>query len=317
MGRLKGCLKKLEIEKKKENKEKRIHTPTPKAPSSIQDKRIPMHLWSDGIKSTIPIRSFINPDSSRNANTILVIGDGDLSYTVSLIKDHLIIEDSIVTSVPEKNEDTLIKDFRCQNNISTLKNVKILYGIDVNKKLNLSEMIGGDSRISRIIFNHPHTGEGIKNRSLNIKSQQKLILNFLLQSSQWLDDLYKKGNACGGGGGGLGGVDDGLGGENVNEYLKRSSCMAMNHSSNESGIEISTSLIEPEIHLTVWEGDPYDLWDIKKMAQKNCPLLSLKETFPFIHKRYPSYKHQKTNGHSQESFEGRKSRTYVFVRKCK
>lgn len=318
MGRLRGCLKKMEIEKKKQ---KPVGIPSKKETTAFQDKRIPMHRWSDGVKTTIPIRSFINPDSQIPTNTILVIGDGDLSYTLSLIRDHCILEDSIITSVPEKSEEALAKSFRCEDNIASLKNVKILYGIDIMKKLNLSQMIEG--RIARIVFNHPHTGEGIKDRDLNIKSQKKLILQFLLQASLLLEDAHKA--------------------ISLVDPLKRFSCMAMDHSGSSSigtgsgsgshgsghevlstidtkkgsKIEISTVLMEPEIHLTVWEGDPYDLWDVKKLAFNGCPKLALKESFPFIHKRYPSYAHQKTNGHSQDSFAGRKSRTYVFVRKSK
>lgn len=323
MGRLRGCLKKMEMEKKKQ---KPVGIPSKKEATASQDKRIPMHRWSDGVKTTIPIRSFINPDSQIPTNTILVIGDGDLSYTLSLIKDHFILEDSIITSVPEKSEEALVKSFRCEDNIAFLKNVKVLYGIDVMKKLNLPQLIG-EARIARIVFNHPHTGEGIKDRDLNIKSQKKLILQFLLQASLLLEDAHKA-------------KDRSI---SLVDPLKRSSCMAMDHSGSSSigtgggccgfgtgdgvlstidtkkgsKIEISTVSMEPEIHLTVWEGDPYDLWDVKKLAFNGCPKLALKESFPFIHKRYPSYAHQKTNGHSQDSFAGRKSRTYVFVRKSK
>jgi hypothetical protein len=74
------------------------------------------------------------------------------------------------------------------------------------------------------------------------------------------------------------------------------------------------SMVQSEIHVTCWTGEPYDAWEVKKLATF-VGKLELLESFAFDAERYPGYRHCRTIGHinGDETFKDRPSRTYVFT----
>ncbi|KAL3900204.1 MAG: hypothetical protein SGCHY_001507 [Lobulomycetales sp.] len=122
-----------------------------------------------------------------------------------------------------------------------------------------------NQRFSKIVFNFPHTGSGIKDKRLNILKQQALIQAFLESASSLLDPSHG------------------------------------------------------EIHITTKTGDPYDLWDIKKIAKKLG--LECKTSFKFFPELYPGYKHRRTLGWKEgvsaddnsEILKGGPPRTFCFT----
>ena len=90
---------------------------------------------------------------------------------------------------------------------------------------------------------------------------------------------------------------------------------------------------EAELHITLKEGVPYDLWNLKGLARpvrsSQHPMAigrrfrwRCKETFRFVASRYPGYAHRRTLGGptqpGQTPFLGEAGevpcRTHVFVR---
>lgn len=74
--------------------------------------------------------------------------------------------------------------------------------------------------------------------------------------------------------------------------------------------------------VTLFEGEPYTLWNIRDLARHSG--LQLEKSFKFQAKAYPGYRHARTlgvvkdrNGESGGGWRGeeRSSRTYIFVRK--
>ncbi|RIA86345.1 hypothetical protein C1645_727126 [Glomus cerebriforme] len=53
-----------------------------------------------------------------------------------------------------------------------------------------------------------------------------------------------------------------------------------------------------EIHITTKTGEPYNQWNIKKLA-KSTGQLAIKETIDFIPNQYPGYEHRRTLGYQR------------------
>lgn len=76
------------------------------------------------------------------------------------------------------------------------------------------------------------------------------------------------------------------------------------------------------IIVTLFDGEPYTLWNIRDLARHSG--LQVEKSFKFQAKAYPGYKHARTlgvvkskNGEAGGGWKGeeRKARSYVFVRK--
>jgi 25S rRNA (uracil2634-N3)-methyltransferase len=84
----------------------------------------------------------------------------------------------------------------------------------------------------------------------------------------------------------------------------------------------STPSSTSSIIITLFEGEPYTLWNIRDLARHSG--LQVEKSFKFQAKAYPGYKHARTlgvvrgrNGQVGGGWKGeqRSARSYVFVRK--
>lgn len=87
-----------------------------------------------------------------------------------------------------------------------------------------------------------------------------------------------------------------------------------------SSRQVFNDMNDGEIMVTLKSGNPYDLWDIKKLAKQSGKLLT-KTSFMFNPKLYPGYQHRRTIGFSEglskpenEEIIDKNCRTYVFVK---
>lgn len=284
-----------------------------------------VHEWSDGQRSMIPFR-FIGDD------LVIIFGDGDLSFSRALTT--LLAGGNLDNLVSTVFEDEITLSERHQNAADNVVSVieagaKVLYGVDATRittkglmaKLAANFTTAKGIRIGRIVFNFPHTGAGIKDRDLNIRAQQKLILSFLNNAANLLESqttpIGEKGKAT---------------------VVKRKTIMALpldgEHQEQVNLFDGANYFgdrdytLQPEIHLTIWEGDPYDDWNIKQLAQ-STQKLKLLESFSFNPERYPGYEHCKTIGGTlvdggdshlhpgslDEHAKNKPSRTYIFTLK--
>jgi len=71
------------------------------------------------------------------------------------------------------------------------------------------------------------------------------------------------------------------------------------------------------IIVTLFEGEPYTLWNIRDLGRHAG--LQVEQSFKFFSSAYPGYRHARTlgvvKGESAWKGEERKARSYVFVRK--
>ena len=118
-------------------------------------------------------------------DTILLVGEGNFSFSLALAEQLTSGHGMVCTSydteliVKEKYPESVeileaLNDYESQ----------VLYGIDATK-LDKHAIIR-KNRFSKIIFNFPHVGLGIKDQDRNIKANQELILDFLASASTLL-----------------------------------------------------------------------------------------------------------------------------------
>jgi 25S rRNA (uracil2634-N3)-methyltransferase len=287
-GKLKRSLKKFLQTDSKKSKSTAVEA----TKAAKKDTRVVWHQWSDEKRTRLPYRS-------EWGTVIVVVGDGDLSFSASLLDT--IPGEQIVATILDTEEAMKEKYPGASTNVDQLRNngARVLFSLDATKlsRKYLIGRLGEMPKVSRIVFNFPHTGEGIKDRDYNIRAQQKLIVGFFQASTKLLLEQ---------------GVWEGV-------ILERKTLMAtplaqevVSQPDEEGDTHIARQ--KPEIHLTCWTGDPYDDWNVKKLAT-SVPSLHLHESFSFDLSRYAGYKHRRTIGAvtDDEAFTKKSARTFVFT----
>ncbi|KAF3923949.1 hypothetical protein AA313_de0209731 [Arthrobotrys entomopaga] len=136
-------------------------------------------------QSTKPFIPF-NPLSSA----LLLIGEGDFSFTNSLINTPHISPSTILTTTTNESEPSTLEKYpHSEPTIATLKSSssrhKLLFNIDVTKKYPKAIT---SKRYDAIIFNFPHTGGLSTHLDRQIRANQQLLLSFFKNSIPLLSD---------------------------------------------------------------------------------------------------------------------------------
>ncbi|GMF07002.1 unnamed protein product [[Candida] boidinii] len=144
----------------------------------------------------------------NRTDNILLIGEGDFSYTKSIIENGYVNPAKIITTAYDSFEDLQKKygeNFNENLRYLQQRNVKIFYSVDAkdliksfkltsnfkkNKNKNF-EILNGLKFFNLIIFNFPHTGKGIKDFDRNIKYHQELMVDFYSSCSKFFQLLNK------------------------------------------------------------------------------------------------------------------------------
>ncbi|KAK4123398.1 hypothetical protein N657DRAFT_550845, partial [Parathielavia appendiculata] len=216
-------------------------------------------------------------------DTILLVGEGDLSFAASLITHHRCT--NVTATVLEKSFDELSDKYpHVSSNIAAIEQcptARLLYGIDARKlppfttksskpptsaaKIMTTTTTGA---MKRIIFNFPHTGGKSTDVNRQVRHNQELLVDFFRRAQLSL---------CPNG----------------------------------------------TIIVTLFEGEPYTLWNIRDLARHAG--LQVETSFRFVAGVYPGYQHARTLGvvknrkgqAARGAWRGeeREARSYVFVRK--
>ncbi|KAL9029890.1 MAG: hypothetical protein Q9196_001914 [Gyalolechia fulgens] len=225
------------------------------------------HPSSANIPQVPPIIPF-NP-----THRILLVGEGDFSFTRSLFTHHncqsLIATcyDSAATlaeKYPQSAE--YIRDLEDSARQGELTELNIIHGVDATK-LGKGGSAGGGKPVrrggfDRVVFNFPHVGGLTNDVNRQVRHNQELLVNFF---------------------------------------------------------KAAAPLLAPEgtIVVTIFEGEPYSLWNIRDLARHTG--LKVGRSFKFQAKAYPGYKHARTLGNIEGGGgwkgEDRDARTYLFERK--
>ena len=117
-------------------------------------------------------------------DVILLLGEGNFSFSQSLVNKLLVDPSKCTSTNYDSKEITFQKynDASCNVNLLMDMGVTVLFNIDCT---NLKQF--RKQRFTKIIFNFPHVGLGIKNQDENILQNQILITKFFGQAKKILE----------------------------------------------------------------------------------------------------------------------------------
>lgn len=221
-------------------------------------------------------------------NTVLLVGEGDFSFAVSIIQQNYILPSNLVASSFDSREKAFEKYSSVAENIELLeaKGVKVVFEVDATnlaKSLGLGHkkskktLLAPGQKLDIILFNFPHTGRGIKDVDRNIRDHQQLVLDYFKSCNQ----LFPVAN------------DPSLNAD-LSGYTKEDA---------------------ERIVLSIFEGEPYVSWGIKAIARSQNWKVERSGRFDWT--RFPEYHHRRTNSMKDTTKEAslREARIYVFERK--
>ncbi|KAL7274329.1 hypothetical protein RUND412_002774 [Rhizina undulata] len=188
---------------------------------------------------------------------ILLVGEGDFSFSKSLIEHHGMLN---VTATSYDSETDLKNKYpQAEENVAFLRenDAVVICSVDATK-LNKTKSLK-KKKFDVVVFQFPHVGGLTKDMDRQIRSNQELLLGFFTAAKELL-------------------------------------------------IPTGTTVV------TLFEGSPYNLWDIRRLA-KSMGLKS-QRSFKFQSEAYPGYRHVRTLGNIEGDGgwkgEQRDSRSFVF-----
>lgn len=221
---------------------------------------------------------------------VMLVGEGDLSFALSILNEgyvkptRLIITsyDNSVNELKLKYPTTFEENYK---EITQEHKCKVLFQVDATnllKSLKLTPKtlfkVLGVPKLDVVMFNFPHTGRGIKDQDRNIRDHQLLVLGFMKSCT----DMFRLFNAV----------------------TNRA----------DSGMNVLSNTVEasPKVVLSVFEGEPYDSWNIKSLSKTVG--LKVERSGALQWDLFPGYHHRRTNSEQDTTKKAteRNARIYVF-----
>ncbi|KAG8921805.1 hypothetical protein FRC00_008214 [Tulasnella sp. 408] len=119
---------------------------------------------------------------------ILLVGEGNFSFTLSLVKTHKIPSYNILATTLDSEADCYAKYPNDASEIvSDLRSlgVRVVFGVDATRLEKSKEVMQAKGGWNKVVFNFPHAvddatlGAGITDQDRNILTNQRLLLGFL------------------------------------------------------------------------------------------------------------------------------------------
>ncbi|OBZ90613.1 25S rRNA (uridine-N(3))-methyltransferase [Choanephora cucurbitarum] len=238
------------------------------------------------IKKISPKTSHVRPQYNSK-DRILLVGEGNFSFARSLCENYLEEGAEHLVATCYDSEEVLYEKYseEAKENVELVREfgATVLFGIDATdfpKEIK-------KKKYTKIVFNFPHVGAGIKDQDRNVIANQKLLNGFLDAATPL---LTKAGYQF----------------PNTEENLR---------------ISDDEPAPEGEIHITLKTSKPYNLWAVKSLVKAKGEL-AVKSTSPFYVDDFPGYEHRRTLGFKKglskdENAEiiSSEPKRYVFVRK--
>ncbi|EDO16726.1 hypothetical protein Kpol_1003p31 [Vanderwaltozyma polyspora DSM 70294] len=284
----------------KKNKNKIENKQKPKIPTKVKQNQ---QLQKENEEKYIPF---------GKEETLLLIGEGDFSYARSIIEQEYILpKNLIVTSYDASIQELKLKyphSFEENYKFLIENGVLIFFRIDatnliksfkISKKMPWKKIMMNyghpelsNKVVQNIMFNFPHTGKGVKDMDRNIRDHQELIYKYFSNCK----DLFSNINST---------IIN-----SRNSYTQGYSLDS--NGSNGSGYDKLTEEGFGKIILSVFTGEPYDLWQVRTLAKDNG--LKVERSNKFQWENYPEYHHRRTNSEQDTTkrAEEREARIYVF-----
>lgn len=223
-------------------------------------------------------------------NYVMLVGEGDFSFALSILNQGYVRPARlIITSFDNSANELKLKypktfEDNYKELIDTHK-VKVFFKVDATQLLKSLKLTPktlfktlGVPNIDVIMFNFPHTGRGIKDQDRNIRDHQMLVLGYM-QSSIQLFKLFAN---------------------------------AFNKAPTGLNVISKDTTDDARIVLSVFDGEPYDSWNIKSLSKTLG--LKVERSSAFQWDMFPGYHHRRTNSEQDttKAASERKARIYVF-----
>ncbi|KAI7897839.1 uncharacterized protein BX663DRAFT_490565 [Cokeromyces recurvatus] len=232
-------------------------------------------------KSSTVLPKRLRPQYSSK-DKILLVGEGNFSFARSLCENYLEEGADNLTATCFDSEDVLYEKYEeAKENIELVRSFggTVLFGVDAtNPPKEIRK-----NKYTKIVFNFPHVGAGIKDQDRNVIANQKLLNGFF----DAVEPLLTKAS------------DEKVGNDQ----------------------DVIEDVPEGEIHVTLKTCKPYNLWAIKSLV-KAKGVLAVRGTAPFYVDDFPGYEHRRTLGFKEglskagnAEILASEPKRYIFVRK--
>lgn len=247
---------------------------------------------------------------------ILLVGEGDFSYSHSILDLGLIKPDNLIATSFDSYKDVCEKYPGAEDHIEALKalGVRVYHEIDATALNRTLGIQGGNKRqgngsgktievlgslhLNNIVFNFPHVGRGIKDISRNVRANQELLQGFFKSARVLFDILHFQ----------------------RDQTIGRSALAAMSveeaewnylHQKEMKPVESDKEVMT----ITLFEGEPYDSWMVKKLARESIGY-QVQRSGAFDWEMYKGYEHRRTAGmgDTHKVAAQRAARIYKFER---
>ncbi|KIO26941.1 hypothetical protein M407DRAFT_73888 [Tulasnella calospora MUT 4182] len=274
---------------------------------------------------------------------VLLVGEGNFSFTLSLVKTHNIPSYNILATTLDSEADCYAKYPNDSSEIvSELRSlgVQVVFGVDGTRLDRCKEVLQAKGGWNKVVFNFPHAGAGITDQDRNILTNQRLLLGFLQSVAPVLSKgvppkelLPKKPRAD---------SDDERdeAAPSTSISVKANADHLMVSDEEESSDEDEFTGVPPAsdsdddtlinpfqfppparqgiILVTLRDSVPYTLWDLPRLAKRpphavkglerqggQQPEYTLVRSFRFWPEAYPGYEHRRTRGGAGTAAEER------------
>ncbi|KAK5941918.1 hypothetical protein PMZ80_005869 [Knufia obscura] len=271
-----------------------------------------------GVKSHVQQPTKLKVPFSRH-DKVLLIGEGDFSFSLSLL-EHQGVASLVATSYDDLQ--SLVEKYpNVRNTLDILKSPRlatcdeaeghhdvdkehveewngfssedqsrdesdhdkgvvrpktnVLHGIDATVLSNKhKKLLDPHAPFTKIVFNFPHTGGLSTDVNRQVRANQELLVGFFNAAKPYLATKSRPAKA--------------LPVDAVDEIEYDS------EGEEVGGKGVSHALSSGQILVTLFEGEPYTLWNVRDLA-RHCGLQVI-ESFKFPWAAYPGYKHARTIG---------------------
>ncbi|KAI1128082.1 hypothetical protein F5Y10DRAFT_182720 [Nemania abortiva] len=222
-------------------------------------------------------------------NKILLVGDGDLSFAASLVEHHFCAD--VTATVFERNREELLEKYpHAAENIAKIEaedGCRVLFGVDATKMAPFTNKPGREFSGSEGAAN----ADSASASAASVGVMDHIIFNFPHVGGKSTD---------------------------VNRQVRYNQELLV------SFFKRAIPSLAPggSIVVTLFEGEPYTLWNIRDLARHSG--LQVERSFRFQASAYPGYHHARTLGVVRNrdgevgggwKGEDRAARSYVFVKK--
>ena len=162
-------------------------------------------------------------------------------------------------------------------------NRSVYYAINATKLSSThSKLLRARSPFTKIVFNFPHVGGLSTDVNRQVRANQELLVGFFRSAIPLLASAERPVRILGARGGN---------GENDDTYADEDEGSSSDPSDEDKERTVVT---KGQILVTLFEGEPYTLWNVRDLARHSG--LKVIESFRFPWEAYPGYAHARTMG---------------------